>query len=166
MPSPVVLQEKTIVQPGRSQMLVQLHTSVYSVFPNFRDNVDDFIAVAEAEFDGRQIVVFDLSDIFGPQSRQFLFRRGDTVYQDRHTAIGRGDLIGLAVDSDLRNLVGQIETRDRRLPVFIGDGIYRPVEIAGCVVGRDDHRIDLCDIFGQVQCVNELQEKILTSSEN
>ena len=46
-------------------MLVQLHTSVYSVFPNFRDNVDDFIAVAEAEFDGRQIVVFDLSDIFG-----------------------------------------------------------------------------------------------------
>ena len=96
MPSPVVLQEKTIVQPGRSQMLVQLHTSVYSVFPNFRDNVDDFIAVAEAEFDGRQIVVFDLSDIFGPQSRQFLFRRGDTVYQDRHTAIGRGDLIGLA----------------------------------------------------------------------
>ena len=58
-------------------------------------------------------------------------------------------MIGLAVDSDLRNLVGQIETRDRRLPVFIGDGIYRPVEIAGCVVGRDDHRIDLCDIFGQ-----------------
>ena len=90
--------------------------------PEFSYNVDDFIAVAEAEFDGRQIVVFDLSDIFGPQSRQFLFRRGDTVYQDRHTAIGRGDLIGLAVDSDLRNLVGQIETRDRRLPVFIGDG--------------------------------------------
>lgn len=76
---PGCIAGKTIVQPGRSQMLVQLHTSVYSVFPNFRDNVDDFIAVAEAEFDGRQIVVFDLSDIFGPQSRQFLFRRGDTV---------------------------------------------------------------------------------------
>ena len=55
--------------------------------------------------------------------------------------------IRYTIDLNLRNLIGQIETRDRCLPIFIGDGIYRPVEIAGCVVGRDDHRIDFCDIF-------------------
>lgn len=69
-------------------------------------------------FDGRQIVVSgSFGHLRGRRVVNSCSEEAILLYQDRHTAIGRGDLIGLAVDSDSRNLVGQDRDRDCRLPV-------------------------------------------------